>query len=385
MGDDSYKEQPKFISQKTIKSLITKINNHCVTYSINKFEIIFHGGEPLLAGKKFYTDFINIAKNIILPNIELSYNMQTNAVLIDEEWCELLRELKINVGISIDGTPSSNNKNRIYHNKQGSYNDILKGLNTVKKAYGQDYISCICVIDTNELPTDVYNHFKKIGIYSVSFLFSDINYLHCVPENVPKVGEWLIEIFDLWYKDTDKTKPKIDPIEQLMLLIFGIKSSTDRFGKGINDTLVVETDGSIETVDPLKICGNKFTKTKLNILEHELSRIYEEVELARLYYNAHVNVCNTCHNCPIESVCGGGYLGHRYSLEKQFNNPSIYCKEIVKLVCHIQNSICKHLPIEVVEQTGLTLLNYQNIINYIENASKSTVYDSSVSSANIVA
>ncbi len=365
MGDESYKLQPKFMTEDIIKSMLKKIKKHCIENDLNRFLIIFHGGEPLLTGADFYKNFVAIEKKIIPSTIKIDYTMQTNGVLITEELANILKNLNIQLGISLDGTASSNNKNRVFHNGKGSYNEIINGFNIIKNTYGSEYANCLCVIDTNESPKDVYNHFKNLGVSSVHFLFQDFNYIQSTQEEIPKIGSWLIEIFDLWHKDTDKNKPIIRPLIDLMKSILGIKTTSEVFGKGVNDTLVIETDGSIETVDTLRICGDGFTKTKFNVLNDELNTIFEKSELARLYYNGHDNLCGTCRNCPLETVCGGGYLGHRYSKENAFDNPSIYCKEIIELICHIQNEILKEIPVKIKENTGIEPLNYKEILNLV--------------------
>jgi uncharacterized protein len=365
MGDDSYKSQPKFMTQKIIESILLRVKNHCVENNLNDFLIIFHGGEPLLIGLDFYKNFIKMASEIIPKNIEISYTMQSNGVLLTKEWCKELLNLGVFVGISLDGTPSSNNKNRVFHNGEGSYGEIIRGFNLVKEVYGKEYSNCLCVIDTNESPTDVYNHFKQLGANSVHLLFQDFNYIKSNQNNVPKIGVWLSEMFDLWYYDNDSEKPEIRPLSDLIGLIIGLDKNSENFGKGVNDTLVIETDGSIETIDTLRICGNGFTKTKYNVLKNELSTIFEEFKLAQLYYNAHENLCETCSNCTLESICGGGYLGHRYSNRNEFDNPSIYCKEIVEIICHIQNQLLKDIPTETIKKSGVEALNFHEIINSI--------------------
>lgn len=365
MGDDSYKLQPKFMSSEVIEAMFIRIKNHCIENDLKRFLIIFHGGEPLLTGIDFYRNFIEIEKKIMPSFIKIDYSMQTNGVLITDEWAEILKGLKIQLGVSLDGTPSSNNKNRIYHNGKGSYNEIVRGFNIIKKTYGNEFSNCLCVIDTDENPKDVYNHFKNLAVNSVHFLFQDFNYIQSSQDNVPKIGAWLIEIFNLWYYDNDKDKPQIRPLVDLIGLMFSYNRSSEVFGKGINDTLVIETNGSIETVDTLRICGNGFTKTNFNVFKDELSSIFENSKLARLYYNGHDNLCSTCKECPLETICGGGYLGHRYSEENAFDNPTIYCKEIVQLICHIQNEVIKNIPEEIFAKTGVELLNYNEIINII--------------------
>jgi uncharacterized protein len=366
MGDDSYKEQPKCMSKHIVKSMLERIKKHCFDNNLTEFLIIFHGGEPLLAGMLFFKDFIRLVNEIIPEAIEISYTMQSNGVLLNKKICEELSDLGIGIGISLDGTPGSNNKNRIYHNGKGSYIDIIKGSSFIKEVYGKENSDFLCVIDTNEKPKDVYEHFKKLETNSVHFLFQDFNYILSDQNSVPKIGSWLVEMFDLWYWDEDVNKPEIRPLNDLIGLILGLEKNSENFGKGINDTLVIETDGSIQTVDTLRICGNGFTKTEFNVIKDELSAIYENSELARQYYNAHSNLCTTCKNCLLESICGGGYLGHRYSPKNQFNNPSIYCKEIVEIICHIQNQLLKELPVDILKKLNVEALDYNKIISKIQ-------------------
>lgn len=366
MGDDSYKEQPKFMSERTVKSMLLRIKKHCVENNLTEFLIIFHGGEPLLLGISFYKYFIQLVDEIIPKTIEMSYTMQSNGVLLNKKICQELSDLGIGIGISLDGTPSSNNKNRIYHNGKGSYNQIIRGAKFIKEVYGPQCSDFLCVIDTNEKPKDVYEHFKKLEANSVHFLFQDFNYILSNQKSVPKIGSWLVEMFDLWYEDNDSQKLEMRPFTDLIGLILGLDKNSENFGKGINDTLVIETNGSIETVDTLRICGNGFTKTRFSVFKDELSAIYQGSELARQYYNGHENLSQVCKKCSLESICGGGYLGHRYSPENQFDNPSIYCKEIVEIICHIQNKLLKELPMQTIKDLKVEALNYNEIIDELK-------------------
>ncbi|SDD37581.1 hypothetical protein [Williamwhitmania taraxaci] len=52
----------------------------------------------------------------------------------------------------------------------------------------------------------------------------------------------------------------------------------------------------------------------------------------------------TSNECDYLSVCGGGQLAHRYSDENGFNNPSIYCSDMKKIIGHIQNRMLQRVP-----------------------------------------
>jgi uncharacterized protein len=43
-----------------------------------------------------------------------------------------------------------------------------------------------------------------------------------------------------------------------------------------------------------------------------------------------------CERCEEKLTCAGGYLPHRYSRERQFNNPSVWCADLLKLFRHLR-------------------------------------------------
>src|SRR5659263_248497 len=111
-GDFSYKTEPNVISKEIVIATLNSIEKYCKSRQIEKFLIIFHGGEPLLVGKDFYKDFISYSEEIV-KSTKLSFSLQTNATLLDKEWCILLKDLGINFGSSLDGSELSN-QNRVF-------------------------------------------------------------------------------------------------------------------------------------------------------------------------------------------------------------------------------------------------------------------------------
>ena len=119
--------------------------------------------------------------------------------------------------------------------------------------------------------------------------------------------------------------------------------TTDALGGGRNGLVVIESDGTIEPVDVLKICGDRFTKTAVNVTTTDIAEIYKS-DLVRMYQAGDVVLCEKCRRCPIRSACGGGYLPHRYSSKSGFDNPSVYCRDLTKLILHIRAKVVATLP-----------------------------------------
>ena len=77
----------------------------------DRVRINWNGGEPLLAGKDFFSRIIRLEKKY--PGKVWLNMIQTNAMLVDNEWAELFYVNDFRVGVSIDGSKETHDKNRI--------------------------------------------------------------------------------------------------------------------------------------------------------------------------------------------------------------------------------------------------------------------------------
>lgn len=375
-GDQSYLKQPKKMSEATVLQLMNRVREHCLENNITRFEFILHGGEPLLAGQEFFRMFVAKAKEILLPEITPGFAMQTNAIMLDEAWCQTLGELNIQTGISMDGTREAHDMYRVDFKGYGTYNDVVKGLKVAQQSpHMKHKPGILCVINIDSDPIEIYRSFRELGIKHVDIIIPDHNHdsppapQHYVHSS-HAYADWLIKLFDHWYAEGEQ-RLVIRYFDTLISLILGNESDFDFLGTGKNELLVIETDGSIETVDVLKICGDGFTKASANVHTHSF-REAVQTPLAQLYRLANIKVPKKCSVCPVLEVCGGGYIPHRYSSENGFNNPSVYCNDLLKLITHIQNRIMDDLPPEYIEESGAAKLTYEEALEIIEEGLATT-------------
>jgi uncharacterized protein len=342
LGDETYKLQPKFMSDEVVDNLFLRIQNYISKNNISDFLFIFHGGEPLLIKPAFYQEFVRKANQRFLSQISLDYIIQTNGVLLSDEWCKVLGNLSVKIGISIDGMTEKANRLRVNHQGESSLEETLIGIKNAQESRHLEYLPSILTVINLELkPKEMYQQYKDKGIRNINVLLPDGTY-----DNLPfghdfestQFGNWLIELFDSWFYDRDKNKPQIGIFNQLINLILGGGGTFDSWGGGNNVYLIIETNGDIEPQDSLKSCGDGFTKTHLNVKQHELEEIFEH-QLFKMCLDGQQILSQKCQSCDIVNVCNGGFITHRYSQLSGFDNPSIYCKDLEKLIRHISGSI----------------------------------------------
>lgn len=357
-GDDTFLSQPKVMSEQTVEALVDQVAAHCAQHNIHKFYFAFHGGEPLLAGHRMFQFFVSRARTILEPAVEATFSVQTNGTILDQKWCTLLKELNIRVGISLDGPEGINDLHRKTHSGDGSYHRVRRGWNAAVQA--GLHPSILTVVNPTSSPVQIFSHLKMLGPRNVDFLLPEATY-DAPPPGVEDgiatpYADWLISIFHLW-KAEEFLPFGIRFFEQILSSVFGLGSQLDSMGTGENEVIVVETDGAIEPVDVLRVCASGLTRTQFNVKNHSLDLAMEQ-QLIQLYHYSNTQLCTTCKKCPINKICGGGYLSHRYSSENLFDNPSIYCRDLMKLITTLRDYALSLLPAEALAQSKLGATPY---------------------------
>lgn len=74
----------------------------CSTSPQQVVEIIFHGGEPLAAGNRFFAQVLPLLTHLLAPR-QVRFSIQSNLWLLDDSFCELFSTYDVGIGASLDG------------------------------------------------------------------------------------------------------------------------------------------------------------------------------------------------------------------------------------------------------------------------------------------
>jgi len=102
----------EIIDYELYKKIIEQIiAQRKINHSKNALKLIFHGGEPLLVGKKLLYKMADYAVSRFKEeSLELELGLQTNASLIDEEFAKIFNKFDIHIGLSFDGINSDESR-----------------------------------------------------------------------------------------------------------------------------------------------------------------------------------------------------------------------------------------------------------------------------------
>lgn len=334
-GDDSWRTRSRFISDRVFDRAMEVIRAHCESRG-RGLSLLFHGGEPTLIGPARFGELAGRARAVLGEHL-VGLGIQTNGMLIDDAWIDAFREHQIQPGVSLDGPQQLHDAVRVDHRGRGSYVATVRGLIRLQQAGLSPGV--LTVVNPGHSGLEAYRHIRSLGISGVNFLLPDVSHddkgrFYAGLGRTP-VADFLIPVFDAWF-DEDDADVVVGPFWGLMATMMGGEAGSDMFGNPLMRYVVIETDGSIEALDALRVCENGFTRTPLNVLDHGFDDLHLGGPLLYQAVYEGFPLPSACRRCPQQTVCAGGYLPHRYSRARGFDNPSVWCADILELLAHIQ-------------------------------------------------
>lgn len=334
--DVSWEERPKFISDEVFDRTLEVIRAYCRHRKAHQVALVFHGGEPALIGPTRLAALSDRARSVLGSSLA-SISMQTNGTLLNDKMVDAIARSGISVGLSLDGPVHIHDATRLTHANHGSYAAAILGLERLRRAHLEPVV--LCVVNPYVSGIEVYRHFREIGLTHITFLLPDVSHDNKLywyfSESKTPVADYLIPVFDGWLRE-DNPNVVVRPFTDLIATMMGGKTEGDLFGNPLQTYVIVETDGSIETLDALRVCFSGITTTKLNVLKHTFDEVEELNPLLHRMINVGFRLSATCEQCTERAICGGGYLPHRYSRTRDFDNPSVWCEDIKKMLQHIR-------------------------------------------------
>jgi uncharacterized protein len=346
MADQTWQGQPFRMSSETVLQTAHRITEHVTTHQLPAIQVVLHGGEPLLAGADFLGSVATTIRAEVGSAARVDISLQTNGVLLAPPMLDVLARHAIGVGVSLDGLPADHDRRRVHRDGRGSYREVVAGLDVLTSpAYRHLYRGVLCTIDLTADPLATYRHLAGFAPPVMDLLLPHGNWSSPPPGRTPEAGtpyaDWLTAVFDEWY-DAPASRPRIRLFEEIIQLALGGQSRAESIGLTPSTLVVVETDGQIEQVDALKSAYQGAAATGLRVADDPFDAALRHPAIAGRQ-DGLAGLSQQCQDCPVVRICGGGYYPHRYRDTSGFDNPSVYCPDLIELISHISRRLSADL------------------------------------------
>ena len=348
LADSRWQAQPHLMGDAVAKQTATRMRQHCEAHDKHDIRIVCHGGEPLLGGVRHLDRLTSIISEEFKSfDIKISIGMQSNALLFDEDIGKFLLARGMSMGVSLDGPPHVNDLYRVDHMGGATSAALEERLRLLTSQFDSIFSGFLCVINPDADPVEVTDYLLSWNPPSIDFLFP-LDHHDRLPRGKTEdpsarpYGQWLIQAFEHWLRTESSCRIRI--FNSIIELLCGEHSPVESLGVDPVDLIVVETNGSIEGVDSLKATFDGATFLGMNVFEHAFDDVARHLAVRSRQIGA-AGLCETCQKCPIVQVCGGGYIPHRYSHRRGFDNPSVYCTDLDAIIRHIYTTLRHELEL----------------------------------------
>lgn len=336
-------ENDQHVKKKDINiDYIYKLIDKCAKY-YNEISILYHGGEPLTKGYDFYANIYKYCKTNY-PEKIFKFSIQSNAILLDNDYYEKLKNLDINVGISYDGLT-----NHIYRCDSGKTLESIKKMNNIK------HIGVITVANTDYLNNIIeeYEHIKSLGITSLSinWMFGNTVKNDYTDLYIDKMKE----LFNYWM--TDKDAIHIDKFSTILNMIFNNKQNIDVCRECHKRWIGMDVDGYLGMCD-FGLLPKEENFGNINYIEDINDVLFCEKRINILKSISNRRELCIKKQCVLLGKCDGGCNSMIYKLNNSFYG-------LYEDHCNIWTSLYKYIG-KTLKHTELDSLNSEitnNILN----------------------
>lgn len=330
-GNESYRALPKVITPR-VRERLPGFIQALHESGIERINVIFHGGEPLLL-KRAEFDHLCHAIRAENPSRSISFSLQTNGVLLNAAWAEVLGRHDVEVGVSLDGDAELNSM-RVYHNGSQSYGQAVAGwrlLSEANLARDRRTPTILCAI-TGERTARALAHFIELGVDRCDLIMPSQTAESTSSDLVEQLETALPQLFDTWWENRHRIS--VRSFRYIVHVMTAGVSTPDlvRDASSSKATISVDTAGRIGPDSSLLPADVSFTH---DIFDTDSASAYFTSETAEELRRAEIELPDSCRSCAWAVACraqgGVGNLVTRFRKDSRFSERTVFCSPLKKM------------------------------------------------------
>ena len=300
------------MTEETTDILLQRVFEYVKKPSVINFA--FQGGEPTLAGIKYFEYFTNRVEEMNTEGHTIHYSLQTNGYLVNEKFCELFKKYNFLVGISMDGPREVHDCNRVDANQQGTYDKVNQAIKLFNKYKVEYNVLSVITKQMAKKPQTLFKHYVKSNIKYVQLIpclksldYKEGDTLSKYDLTPQEYAQFLKDMFHSWYEAYKSNQYiSIRQFDNLIYMVNGQPPEQCGMSGRCNLQCVVEADGSIYPCDFYVLDQFKQGNLRENSLEEMICS-----EGSKAFLDYQVPESPLCKSCKVYQLCGGGCKRYR--------------------------------------------------------------------------
>lgn len=312
---------PEAVLEKYIREYIAAQDSEFVSFA-------WQGGEPTLLGVKYFRRVVELQKKYA-GGKQIENALQTNGVMLNDEWGEFLKTNDFLVGLSIDGTRELHDLYRVDKSGKSSFDRVVRGIEILKKHLVEFNTLTVVHRQNAKYPLEIYRFLKEIGSGFMQFIpiaervsaqpnpdglvlispndetRAQVSEWSVLPEDY---GDFLCAIFDEWVR-RDVGKIFVQMFDVALENWLGMPASLCVFRETCGEALAIEHNGDVYSCDHFVYPENKLG----NIIDEPLLSLVASPQQAKFGLDKSDALPEYCRRCEVRFACHGECPKHRFT------------------------------------------------------------------------
>ncbi|MEI6916366.1 MAG: anaerobic sulfatase maturase, partial [Armatimonadota bacterium] len=307
--DELFEDSSSFRMPDDVLDSFTK--QYVQAQSVPEVTFAWQGGEPTLMGIEFFERALEYQRKYAQPGMRIQNSLQTNGVLLNEEWAKFLKANGFLIGLSLDGPAELHDANRVDRGGHSTFGRVRAALKLLQEHAVEHNILCVVNSANSKKPLDVYKFYRDEGVEFIQFIpaverLSD----GCVTDWTVSAAGWgrfLSVIFDEWVRH-DVGRVFVQHFDLALEAWMGMEPLLCVHARMCGSALVMEHSGDTFSCDhfvrPEHYLGNIQTIPLRTLVSSPVQRKFGQDKLDTLP--------QSCCECGVRFVCNGGCPKDRF-------------------------------------------------------------------------
>lgn len=287
------------------------IRQHIQACSDPTIQFSWHGGEPTLFGLDGFRKIVTLQKKYCPDDKRIVNGIQTNGILLDNDWCRFLAREEFNVGLSLDGPESVHDRFRVTPGGNQTHSKVLEAYRLLQEH--NISTECLCVVhsETAQRPLEIYDLFNSIEASYLTFLplveYSSADFVSDRTMPSEAWGEFLCAIFDVWL-NRDIGRIKIQIFEEALRSAFALPHTLCIFRPICGGVPILESNGDVYSCDHFRSHEHLLG----NIRNADLGDLLDSPQQQAFGRRKKETLPQECRRCEVLDMCNGGCPKNRF-------------------------------------------------------------------------
>ena len=301
------------MAQSTVRRIFEEV--FCSGWASPEMIVLWHAGEPMAAPINFYREAFSTIAALCPPTVRLKHSFQTNATLVTDDWCRLLLEWNVGVGVSVDGPREVHDSKRRTRGGRGTFDKTMAGIRCLQRNGVPFHVLTVLGQSGLSDPDGMVSFYESADISKVCFNVEEtegsyVSELFYTPREELR-RQFAIFLRRFWHRAREGGKISfVREIDQLMPRLFRPEGIEPRNIQAEPLAMLnVDSHGNVSTFSPelLGLQDEAYGDYILgNITLNSLNDIYVAALSSSLYRDIRAGVEACASTCGYYSVCGGG-------------------------------------------------------------------------------